>query len=196
MPGPPGRLISMRWDELFADLEAELAALERADLLADTAEHTRIERARVTLVDRLAAAGGLPLAVRLRGGTRLRGVVVGTGPDWLLLDDGTSSRTGSNEILIALASVCAYSGLPVRVDTHGQLARRLDLRHALRAIARDRATVQVHDTDAGVVVGTVQRVGRDHLDLAVHPDDQAPRRRAVRETLTVPFAALVLVRRL
>ena len=42
----------MRWEELFADLEAQARALERADDDAEIGERIRGEVARVTLVNR------------------------------------------------------------------------------------------------------------------------------------------------
>ncbi|KGM15178.1 hypothetical protein N867_11085, partial [Actinotalea fermentans ATCC 43279 = JCM 9966 = DSM 3133] len=51
---------------------------------------------------------------------------------------------------------------------------RLRLGHALRAVARDRSVVRVLTT-AGTVVGRVDAVGTEHLDVAlVRPDDDRP----------------------
>jgi hypothetical protein len=44
-----------------------------------------------------------------------------------------------------------------------------------------------------VLVGTIDAVGADHLDLAEHPEGVPRRRGNVTAMTTVPFQALVLV---
>jgi len=74
----------------------------------------------------------------------------------------------------------------------GPVMSRLTLGHALRAVARDRAVVRVR-TDGGDVVGRVDGVGRDHVDVTrVHPDSLRP----TGERCAVPWSALLLLSRL
>ena len=53
----------MRWDALFADLEARAHGEHAAELVAEVADRTRIETASLHLVDRLRPAQGHRLVV-------------------------------------------------------------------------------------------------------------------------------------
>lgn len=173
----------MRWEALFADMEAQLDAARTADLVVEVAELTRAERATVSLFDRLRAARGEPLTVRTHGGEQVTGVLRDAATQWILLDaQGRSS-------LVPLGAVTAVRGLTRHsAGAAGVVERRLTLGHALRALARDRAVVQVV-TDGGELTGRVERVGADHLDLAVgHVETRDG------EPWAVPFAAIRVVR--
>ena len=78
--------------------------------------------------------------------------------------------------------------------SEGEVGRALDLRWALRGLARSRAGVQVVLVDATVLSGTFDRVGADHVDLAEHPPGEARRAAAVRQVRLVPLTALSAVR--
>lgn len=180
----------MRWDRLFADLEGQLAAGERRELDDEVAERTRRERALVTLPARLGAAVGSPVRVDLVGGARVEGRISDLGEDWLLVA-GSSGR----ELLVPLAGVATVSVGPSPVPGTRPLgARRFGLGYALRALSRDRATVAVTLVGGGTpLVGTVDAVGADHLDLAEHPQGTVRRRENVTRTTTVATAAVLLV---
>lgn len=179
----------MRWQQLFEDLAAQQEALERQERDAEIAEHTRAERGRVELADRLAASRGHALRIRVVGLGWLTGQVEEAALDWLLLRSGPDSR---GELVVPHAAVVAVEGLTGRAD---QRPRRLGLRHALRALSRDRARVRIHLTDGDQVGGTIDRVLADHVDLSRHPEDEPRRVGAVRGTVTLPCAALAAVRR-
>ena len=66
----------MRWDALFADLEAQLNALERAERAAEIDERTRGEVGALHLLDRTRAAVGMPLRLRLAGDLAAAGTLV------------------------------------------------------------------------------------------------------------------------
>mgnify|MGYP000228439741 CR=1 FL=1 len=155
----------MRWDSLFADLEAQLDAATTHGLDAEVAERVRIEVGALTLADRLRghldASPGTPLTFRLLGASVLRGVVRDVGRDMCLL-----TADGGSQVLLPLRAVAMVAGLgrPARVEA-SVVQRRLGLRNALRGLARDRATVRVMTLN-GEVTGTVDRVGADHLDIA------------------------------
>lgn len=186
-------MASMRWDDLFSDLEAQLEALEGADRSAEIAERPRIEIGSLGLGERLRAASGARLRVRTPGELTVSGTLARTGPDWLLLDEG-----GGRETLVALSSVLAVSGLPrlaAAPGSGGPLAARLTLRHALRGIARDRSAVRLHLRDATVLDATLDRVGADFVDVALHAPGEPRRRAEVREVQVIPSAAIAVVRR-
>ena len=69
----------MRWQQLFADLEAQLEAEEGRELALEVADRTRRERALVGLPERLLGHRGRTLQVRLLGGQVLAGEVVDVG---------------------------------------------------------------------------------------------------------------------
>jgi hypothetical protein len=187
----------MRWESLFEDLEAQLAGLEQRERAAEAAEHTRAERGQVSLTDRLVAAVGTDLRVRVGGVGWLATTVLDVGTDWVLLDTGGSLGSRGREALVPVAALTAVEGLTVRADARTDVeSRRFGLRHALRSISRDRAVVRVHDRDGDHVTGTLDRVLADHLDLTRHADDEARRAAAVRGVVSLPYPALALVRRL
>ncbi|WP_369139964.1 hypothetical protein [Modestobacter versicolor] len=183
----------MRWEQLFADLEAQVAEQEAALEQAEEPSRTRAEHGRVLLADRLRGAVGHELSLRCPG-TPLAGRLVDVGVDWLLLADGQG-----RELLVATAQVTAVGGLtsataPASGPGPGEVARRLDLRRALRGLSRDRAAVSCLLTDGGALTGTVDRVGADFVELAEHPLDQPRRRAAVTAVRAVPLTAVVAVR--
>lgn len=170
----------MRWEALFADLEAQLDASGAADLAAEIADLTRAERATVELVDRLRAAQGGHVTVVVAGGDTVAGELLEVAAHWVLVGEGT------RRALVPLGAVAAVGGLPARsAPSPGEVARRLGLGAALRGLARDRVTVRVA-TEGVDLAGRIERVGADHLDLAVAVPGAA--------LWAVPFAALRVVR--
>src|SRR3954471_20254400 len=151
----------MRWAQLFADLEAQAAEQESAAEQAEEASRARAEYGRLRLADRLRGTTGQQLSLSCRGAGELSGRLVDVGVDWLLLVD-----TQAREVLVAADAVTAVAGLgagagpagggggggpapaaagggggTAPAGDEGEVARRLDLRRALRGLARDRATV-------------------------------------------------------
>ena len=182
----------MRWDDLFADLEAQAEAAAAAELAAEVEDRTRWEFGLVRLVDRLRAAGDATLSLTLSGVGPVHGRLVETGPDWVLL-----AEAGRRELLVALPAVLGVTGVGSHSDvpgSEGEVGRKLDLRWALRGLARSRTGVQVLLTDGTVLGGTLDRVGADHVDVAEHPVGEARRASAVRQVRLVPLTAVAGVR--
>lgn len=182
----------VRWQLLFDDLEAQLDAAVAAELAGEVAERSRLEAGRIRLSDRLAEAAGAAVAVSLPGSGVVRGRVLDAGIDWLLLDEGAG-----REALVPLEAVLGISGIGARTaapGAEGEVGKRLDLRWALRGLARGRVGVAVTLRDGSAVTGTLDRVGADHVDLAEHAPGEARRAGAVRAVRLVPLSAVVLVR--
>ena len=182
--------VGMRWDRLFEDLEAQLAAEEARELHAEVADRTRRERAMLDLHTRLLAnvdASGVGLRLPARV---VEGRLVDVGPDWALVETAPHRPT-----LVALAAVRGVTGLGAGARTPSVVAKRFALGAALRAVSRDRAVVEVADVDGQVTSGTIDVVGADHLELAEHPSDEMRRSANVTGRVLVPFWSLGSLRR-
>jgi len=189
----PGRLVRMRWDDLFADLEAQARELADGQRSGEIEERTRAETARIAVVDRLRPAVGSQLKLRCSGGASVSGTLVRVNREWLLIDAGAGREAWviAREIVmvIGLGRLSAVPG------SSGVVESRLGLRHALRAIARDRSILRVRLIDGSVLDGTLDRVGADFAEIALHPAGEIRRRAVVREVAVVPFGALAVLER-
>jgi hypothetical protein len=87
----------------------------------------------------------------------------------------------------------AVSLEPTADESSGALSARLGLQFVLRDLCRRRASVDLH-LRGSRLHGTIDRVGRDHLDLAVHEPGQPRRDSAITEFRVVRLGQLVLVR--
>lgn len=184
----------MRWQQLFADLEAQFEAEQDAAERAETASRVRHEVGALRWVDRVAGALGSPVVLLCRGAGPVSGTLHDVGSDWLLLVDDQG-----RECLVATAAVRAVSGLGRRtapVEDAGPVRARLDLRRALRGLARDRAAVQLVLDEGTFLVGTIDRVGADYVEVAEHAADLPRRAEAVHGVRTVVLDAVVVVRTL
>jgi hypothetical protein len=182
----------MRWQQLFDDLQSQFDAQEAAAEQAESASRARVEVGAVRLADRLAGALEFPVVLGVRGAGQVAGVLAGVGPDWVLLA-GEQER----EHLVALAAVRTVAGLGRRTaapEPAGAVRARLDLRRVLRGLARDRSAVQLVSDDGGALTGTLDRVGADYVELAVHPSDEPRRRESVQEVRAVVIGAVAVVR--
>ena len=177
-----GYFRSVRWDDLFDDLGLQLdyeLQAEVADLCLHE-ERQRMEklslRTRLSNVVRSASLGNsLALRVVLVSGEILMLRPTALGRDWLAADlpGGEGAR---GQCVIPLSSIAGVllneeqtrTSLAVESDAAGRGVERVGLPFVLRNLCRRRRAVEL-DTRGGVVAGTIDRVARDHLDLAVHP---------------------------
>ena len=200
MPRRPVIVCRMRWDSLFDDLESQLERERTAEELDLEAEEERLRLGRLAIRDRLvalaAAPGERPLRLALAGGMRLVVHPHTIGRDWV-----SAALPDGGQCIVPLASIASISLSQVEVATSLQgndesrdtVSGRLGLPFVLRDLCRRRRQVEVTTAD-GILVGTIDRVGRDHVDLAVHESGTPRRESAVRDVLMLPIARIVLVR--
>lgn len=184
----------MRWDELFADLAAQLDDAAAAELAGEVADRTRREIATLTLVDRARAAVGHQVRVQVLGPDVVSGLLLEVGAQWVLLRDDAG-----RDVLVPWSAVISVVGLGLGSVTPADGAhvfRRLGLTTALRAIARDRATVSVGLVDGSVVSGTLDRVGLDFVEISEHPIGDARRPGQVSAVRTLAHTGLARITRL
>jgi hypothetical protein len=183
----------MRWEGLFADLEAQAAQLSAAGRDGDVEERTRTEFSQLGLIDRLRPAIGMPVTLRCRGGVSVSGSVRHVSKEWILL-----AEDAGREALVpitAIATVVGLGRLSAVPNTMRQVESRLGLRHALRGVARDRSAARIFLSEAVVIDGTLDRVGADFIEVAVHAPGEMRRRGDVREVVMIAMAEIVVLRR-
>jgi len=194
----------VRWQNLFDDLESQLESelgAEEVDLLA---EEERLRLGRLTLRDRVRAlhaeAPASALGLTLRGAERVSVTVAAIGRDWLAgeLDTGAlRSAIVPLAAVVSLDPVGSQLATSLRVDPAPEpptaLSARLGVAFVLRDLCRRRAAVELH-LGGERLHGTIDRVGRDHLDLAEHAPGEPRRTAAVARIRIVAFAAVDLVR--
>ena len=197
----------MRWDRLFDDLEGQLERELSAEELDLRAEEERLRIGRLSIRDRLIAIRELgqeserAVAVLLATGEQLSVRPSTFGRDWFLAElDEEHRRTqcvvpiaGIAAVLLTRAQVEA-SLAPVDASPNERgLSARLTLPFVLRDLCRRRAAVEIHAI-TGDAHGTIDRVGRDHLDLAVHEAGRPRRSSSVSQYRIVPLDQVLLVR--
>jgi hypothetical protein len=182
----------MRWQQLFADLQAQFEQEEVSAERAEAGSRARAEVGGLPLADRLGGAVGAPVVLTVRGAGQVAGDLVEVGADWVLV-----AADLGREVLVASAAIRAVGGLGRRTaapEIPGPVRARLDLRRALRGLSRDRATVQIVLDDGTAVVGTVDRVGADYVELAEHAADTPRRAEAVQGVRAVVLSGIAVVR--
>lgn len=182
----------MRWEGLFADLEAQAETLAAAERAAEIEERTRSETARLTAADRLRGSIGTEVRLSCQGNLTVQGQLTSVQVDCVLL-----SEPHGRETLVALNKLLSVGGLSRLAETdvtNRAVATRLGLPFLLRRIARDRSGVRIQLVER-VVSGTIDRVGANFIEVAIHPQGEARRRTAVVDVVLVPIAAIVALSR-
>lgn len=182
----------MRWEELFADMEAQLAHAGQRNAELEAVETARAELSQLALVQRLAAQKGAHVRVKVGHGDVIEGEISDLGAGWVALRDGAVQH------VIPLHQAVWWEGLSRRFasDFENTVLRRLGVGHVIRALSQSRARVRIHlvsQTPGAEVEGTIDTVGQDFLDVALHPDDQYRRGRTVTGIRTVGFSAISMI---
>jgi hypothetical protein len=199
----------MRWDNLFDDLESQLEHELTAEDVDLRAEEERLRLGRISIRDRLAALHGArphrgeySIRLELSDGLIITVHPVALGKDWIsgdVLDESSRRR----QCIIPLAAIGGVVLRPEQVALSltpaggaaepRELSARLGLAFVLRDLCRRRQAVDL-ELHTGTVHGTIDRVGRDHIDLAAHERGVPRRESEVRQHRIVPLAQLRYVR--
>jgi hypothetical protein len=199
----------MRWDNLFDDLESQLEQELSAEEIDLQAEEERLRLAKLGLRDRLYAlhlhaSGELERTLRLTliDGFRLALTPTTFGRDWisgdvveesgrrpsciLPLDAVDGIALGQRQVRLSLATTA-------HPESPSSLSAKLGLPFVLRDLCRRRRQIELRLAN-GLVRGTIDRVGRDHIDVAVHEPGDQRRDSSVSEYRIVRLAQVLLVR--
>ena len=176
----------MRWTALFEDFEAQLAAATSAQASERATELARAETSTVELADRLRGSIGFDVRIVLQDGRYVTGEVHDVANEWMLIADNRG------ETLIPLGAIDVVHNAHVHAAPERSRVRaRLGLGHTLRALSRDRVSVRA-GLASGDVVGRIDRVARDHLDINTRADVGGAYGLAGGLVL-IPFSALMCV---
>lgn len=205
----------MRWDNLFDDLESQLEQELSAEEVDLRAEEERLRISRLGIRDRLhalhvGAAGDQTrtLQLVLRDDRRVAVLPTTFGRDWL--SGGIVDETGRRPacvvpidaidgVVLARRQVEVSFDAAAPVESTSALSGRLGMPFVLRDLCRRRHPVELWldgaVTDAAKSIrGTIDRVGRDHLDLAIHEVGVPRRESAVTEYRMIRLSRVLLVR--
>jgi hypothetical protein len=195
-----------RWNNLFDDLEGQLHHELGAEDVDFRAEEERLRLGRLSLRDRIRAvtcadgSAGHPLTLDLAGDHPLRMIVQTIGLDWLAGDvvDGAARR---HQCVVPLSGVAGLQLEASQVQPSLQepppqgegLTARLGLAFVLRDLCRRRRPVDAVLASTELH-GTIDRVGRDHIDFAEHAIDRQRRQSEVTRFRVIAFDRLLFVR--
>lgn len=193
----------MRWDNLFDDLGGQLERQLTAEGLDLEAEEERLRLGRLGMRDRIVAlhavgASAGTLRLTLTHGDRITVRPTLVGQDWFSAD----FVDHAGQCIVPIAAIAGMSLTTAQVvqslaaanesARHPSLSGRLGLPFVLRDLCRRRRALELV-LASGVLRGTIDRVGRDHVDVAVHEPGTPRRDCVVSEYRLVPLDALLLV---
>ncbi len=214
----------MRWNSLFDDLEVQLEHELGAEDGQLRAEEERLRLGRLSLRGRLVAlatppgalggasdasitAGVRLLRIELRSGAMVVLQAQTFGKDWVA-GDLIAAGQRQPQCVIPLAAIAGVlldrASIERSLVEPGaasmRMADRIGLSFVLRDLCRRRAFVEI---DSGgfreegrnrAVHGTIDRVGRDHCDVAMHEPGTPRRESYVTGYRIVPFEQIMMLR--
>ena len=202
----------MRWQRLFQDFEDQLDRETDAELEDMARDEERLRIAKLSLADRLRAIvlAAAPTSERRDASTQLflrighidaECTISRVGRDWMLADISSPHVFAGAAIipLAAIGIVRMQNEATVKISLSSDsvaekptLSSDIGMTFVLRDLCRRRREVKIFCGE-DEVSGTIDRVGRDHLDIAVHAIG-APRTVATnRDVVIVPLARVDLV---
>ncbi|MET4061175.1 hypothetical protein ABIB35_002740 [Arthrobacter sp. UYP6] len=179
----------MRWDALFADMEAQLASAREAVQDSEVSERLRTDFAAMELAGRLHSQTGRLLKVDMGLPGAFEGVLSHVGRGWIALEGSGRSS------VIALGHVQFIAGMD-RFSSADAPVARLGLGSALRGLSRDRASVRVYPAGAppaAALDGSVDRVGKDFFELSLILRGEPRRQQNVLGVYALPLHAVAAV---
>ena len=195
---PGATVAGVRWEELFADIESQFERQLDAERLDLEAETERLRIGRLSLIERLErmSGGDMPVRLVLVDAQSIEMSIESTGADWIAGEARLGERRRATIVPIgSVAEVVPHGRLPDRrrevAAARSGLAERIGFAVVLRDLCRRRVEVDLC-TLTGIHHGTIDRVGTDHLDLAIHGPGE--RRSARERARVVAFAGIVCVR--
>jgi hypothetical protein len=198
----------MRWDNLFDDLESQLEQELTAEEVDLQAEEERLRLARLGIRDRLRSLSTAPtienrsLHLLLADSSRVTVAPATFGRDWLageLIEESgrrpqcVVSLDAIDGAVLTRDQVLESLGGTGGDESPSALSARLGMPFVLRDLCRRRQPVELRLRD-GRMHGTIDRVGRDHIDVAVHEPGTPRRESAVVDYRIVRLSQIVLVR--
>jgi hypothetical protein len=155
----------MGWPDAAAELAAAAA---RSESDVQVSQLVPAEWAQISLADRLRGSTGRKLTAVTSDGARHEGELVDVGDDWLLL------VISDVETLMFLRAIVSVSGVG---DPSASSDAAPVSAHSANMLWREWSRMRRHTrmvlADGSVIAGRVVRVGRDSLDVVLHPRDRA-----------------------
>jgi hypothetical protein len=202
----------VRWDNLFDDLEGQLEQGLNAEETDLRAEEERLRLGRLSLRGRLtslagpdAPGGAQLLQIVLLSGETVTVRPTAFGRDWLAADLIAAAAPlavpAGVQCVLPLAAIAGVmlnrtqveASLGAESESAARIVDRIGLPFVLRDLCRRRKPLELY-TATGTLPGTIDRVGRDHVDIAVHSPGTLRRSREVAHVRIVPLAHIHLVR--
>jgi hypothetical protein len=152
--------------------------------------------------DRIAVLAGLGRRLRVEVDGQPLDIRLGAiGRDWVAGELATPNRSqcilpldAIDSLVLSLSDIRAsLAATPQDDDPAASLPSRLGLPFVLRDLCRRRREVELL-VPGGAIVGTIDRVGRDHVDVAVHEAGLPRRDEVVTQYRLVPLSVLRLIR--